>query len=105
MGCFHSYYENISANCQPNVMLLYHDPCYSHCPSCDGNQEIILKCISQPGMCKFIADTMITNAIEQHTPLELANKLYDYPNSGVNIYKKQRTTSSKPEKRHTSMTI
>ena len=48
---------------------------------------------------------MIKNAEIKYTPMKLANKLFEYPNSGKTIYKRNRK-SQKPEKRSdTCMTV
>ena len=49
-------------------------------------------------MSTFLCETMLKNRHKLLTPIDLANKLYNFPNVGSLVYKRK---SEKPEKKAT----
>lgn len=96
LGCWHKYIEKASSN----PYDVYHDtqflPCLNSCPFCTNQICDIVKTVNRLGLCRFLANTML-NATKRYNPIELGDRLYNYPNSGTLIY--NRKSAEKPEKK------
>ena len=101
-GCIHAYLEAVSGRATTNEPNSCYIPCHDSCPYCTGEQEKIVKRICRFGMSTFLCETMIQNSHGLITPIELAQKLYDYPNVGTVVYKRIRN-SKRPEKKVTHL--
>ena len=62
-------------------MLLKTTDCKSACPHCDGSLYKLLVPVLRQGMIGFLTKCFI-EIQDEVTPIQLAKKLYDYPNVG-----------------------
>ena len=90
-SCWHTHLEHICAN--PNdseEILLKTADCKSACPHCDGSLYKLLVPVLRQGMIGFLTKCFI-EIQDEVTPIQLAKKLYDYPNVGKVVFNRPKS--------------
>ena len=90
-SCWHRHLEHTCANPNdPEEVLLNTANCDLACPNCDGSLYKLLVPVLRKGMRGFLTKCFI-EIQDELTPIQLAKKLYVYPNVGKVVFNRPKS--------------